>query len=139
VVSRRTLVVGFTTLIRGALASDTCLSHIGIASAFNQILVRHQMLFSIAVCESKATASTCRVGGATIPRTNAVGRGIATAVHCFSIGPEMEITFSVWTQFTVPTGTRTEHLRGMPLVARMFASSEVKAKQRRGIQWHPRV
>jgi hypothetical protein len=31
---------------------------------------------------------------------------------------------SVWTQFTVQTGKRSEPPRGMPLVTRMFASSE---------------
>jgi hypothetical protein len=33
-------------------------------------------------------------------------------------------TFSVWTQFTVSTGKRSELPRGMPLVTRVFASSE---------------
>jgi hypothetical protein len=33
--------------------------------------------------------------------------------------------FSVWTQFTVQTGKRSELPRGMPLVTRMFASSEL--------------
>jgi hypothetical protein len=33
-------------------------------------------------------------------------------------------TFSVWTQFTVQTGKRSELPRGMPLVTRVFASSE---------------
>jgi hypothetical protein len=30
----------------------------------------------------------------------------------------------VWTQFTVSTGKRSGHPRGMPLVTRMFVSSE---------------
>jgi hypothetical protein len=34
------------------------------------------------------------------------------------------VTFGVWTQFTVPTGKRSEFPRGMPLVTRMFALSE---------------
>jgi hypothetical protein len=33
-------------------------------------------------------------------------------------------TFSVWTQFTVSTGKKSELPRGMPLVTRAFASSE---------------
>jgi hypothetical protein len=33
-------------------------------------------------------------------------------------------TFSVWAQFTVPTGKRSEYPRGMPLVTRVLASSE---------------
>jgi hypothetical protein len=33
-------------------------------------------------------------------------------------------SFSVWTQFTVLTGKRSEHPRGLPLVTRMLASSE---------------
>jgi hypothetical protein len=44
-------------------------------------------------------------------------------------------TFSVSTQFTVPTGKRSERSRGMPLVTRM---EELQANMR-GIQWHPRV
>jgi hypothetical protein len=47
--------------------------------------------------------------------------------------PRAPYAFSVWTQFTVQTGKRSELPRGMPLVTRMFASSE------RGIQWHSRV
>jgi hypothetical protein len=36
----------------------------------------------------------------------------------------MAMAFSVWTQFTVQTGVRSELPRGMPLVTRVFASSE---------------
>jgi hypothetical protein len=35
-----------------------------------------------------------------------------------------DCAFSVWTELTVPTGKRSAHPRGMPLVARMRASSE---------------
>jgi hypothetical protein len=45
------------------------------------------------------------------------------------------LTFSDWTQFTVPIGKRSEHPRGMPLVTRM---QELQAS-RCGNQWHPRV
>jgi hypothetical protein len=44
------------------------------------------------------------------------------------------LTFSVWTQFTMPIGERSEHPRGMPLVTRMAA---LQAEQRRETQqWH---
>jgi hypothetical protein len=43
--------------------------------------------------------------------------------------------FSVWTEFTAPTGERSGHPRGMPMVTRM---QELQAS-RREIQWHPRV
>ena len=44
------------------------------------------------------------------------------------------VAFSVWTEFTVPTGKRSGHPRGMPLVARM---QELQAEeQRREPQWH---
>jgi hypothetical protein len=46
-------------------------------------------------------------------------------------GPPVTLTFatasdafSVWTQFTVCTGKRSGHPRGMPLVTHLFASSE---------------
>jgi hypothetical protein len=35
-------------------------------------------------------------------------------------------TFSVWTQFTVPTGKRSGHPRGMPLVTRMAELQALK-------------
>jgi hypothetical protein len=35
-----------------------------------------------------------------------------------------EFAFHVWTGFTVPTGKRSEHPRGMPLVTRTIASNE---------------
>jgi hypothetical protein len=41
--------------------------------------------------------------------------------------------FSVWTQFTVPAGKRSEHPRGMLLVTRMAA---LPVEQRRETQWH---
>jgi hypothetical protein len=34
------------------------------------------------------------------------------------------LSFSVWTQITVPTGKKSGHPRGMPLVTHMLASSE---------------
>jgi hypothetical protein len=42
--------------------------------------------------------------------------------------------YSVWTQFKVPTGKRSEHPRGMPLLTRMAA---IQAERRREAQWHP--
>jgi hypothetical protein len=42
----------------------------------------------------------------------------------FSSTPCNGSAFSVWTQFTVSTGIRSELPRGMPLVTRVFASSE---------------
>jgi hypothetical protein len=48
------------------------------------------------------------------------------AVSC-TLPPERGggvIAFSVWTEFTVQTGKRSELPRGMPLVTRVFASSE---------------
>jgi hypothetical protein len=38
--------------------------------------------------------------------------------------PWVEVAFSVWTQFTVSTGKKSELPRGMPMVTRVFASSE---------------
>jgi hypothetical protein len=49
---------------------------------------------------------------------------------------EDEWAFSVWTEFTVPTGKRSGHPRGMALVTRMAA---LQAEQRRETQWHPRM
>jgi hypothetical protein len=43
------------------------------------------------------------------------------------------VIVSVWTEFTVPTGKRSEHPRGMALDTRMAA---LQAEQRRGNQWH---
>jgi hypothetical protein len=37
---------------------------------------------------------------------------------------DLASAFSVWTQYTVQTGKRSELPRGMPLVTRVFASSE---------------
>jgi hypothetical protein len=45
------------------------------------------------------------------------------------------LTFSGWTQFRVPTGKKSEHPRGMPLVTRM----QVLQASRRRNQWHHRV
>jgi hypothetical protein len=42
-------------------------------------------------------------------------------VVCFSTLAMLRDTFSIWTQFTVSTGKRSEHPRGMPLVARLLA------------------
>jgi hypothetical protein len=39
------------------------------------------------------------------------------------LSPLKSMTFSVWTEFKVPTGKRSEHPRGMPLVARLLISS----------------
>jgi hypothetical protein len=38
--------------------------------------------------------------------------------------PSDTMAFSIWTEFTVPTGKSDEHPRGMALVTRMLASSE---------------
>jgi hypothetical protein len=45
--------------------------------------------------------------------------GSATNARC------SRCAFSVWTQFTVQTGKRSELPRGMPLVTRLLASSEL--------------
>jgi hypothetical protein len=38
-----------------------------------------------------------------------------------------DAAFRVWTQCTVPTGTRSGHPRGMALITRLLASSGTKA------------
>jgi hypothetical protein len=45
-------------------------------------------------------------------------------------------TFRVWTEFTVPTGKRSEHPRGMPLITRVAA---LQVEQTRETQWGHRV
>jgi hypothetical protein len=44
------------------------------------------------------------------------------------------VAFSVWSEFTVPTGKRSEHRRGMPLVTRLLELQP--EEQRRETQWH---
>jgi hypothetical protein len=60
-----------------------------------------------------------------------VAEFMVSAVHVLTAHP-----FSVWTEFTVTTGERSERPRGMLLVTRM---QELQAEdQTRETQWHPR-
>jgi hypothetical protein len=77
--------------------------------------------------ETSNTVNPTRKGALQNHRTKADHRSFCS---------HFEFTFSVRTQFPVPTGKRSEYPRGMPLVTRMHA---LKAEQRRGNQWHSQV